>query len=94
MFLTFINSTLYFIKKINTENSANAAVIKNNGINIEECIVLSDKTLIDEGWCKVAHQSTEYLIIGTLITPIIEIYDEILTALFFSKSFQDNKYKK
>ena len=61
---------------------------------MDECIVLSDKTLIDEGWCKVAHQSTEYLIIGTLITPIIEIYDEILIALFFSKSFQDNKYKK
>tara|TARA_A100001011_G_C14052755_1_gene732596 strand:+ start:472 stop:657 length:186 start_codon:yes stop_codon:yes gene_type:complete len=61
---------------------------------MDECIVLSDKTLIDEGWCNVAHQSTEYLIIGTLITPIIEMYEEIVIALFFSKIFQDNKYKK
>ena len=94
MVLTFINSTLYFIKKISTENSANAAVIKNNGINIDEWIVLSDKTLIEDGWCKVAHQSTENLIIGTLIAPIIEMYDEIVIALFFSKIFQDNKYEK
>ena len=48
--MTFINSTLYFIKKISTENRANAAVIKNKGINIEECIALPDKTLIDEGF--------------------------------------------
>ena len=85
-------SVLYFIRKISAQYNIKTKNINNNGINIEECIVLSDKTLIDEGWCKVAHQSTEYLIIGTLITPIIEIYDEILTALFFSKSFQDNKF--
>ena len=35
MFLIFINSVLNFIKKINKENSANAAVIIINGNNIE-----------------------------------------------------------
>ena len=56
--------------------------------------MLSDKTLIEDGWCKVAHQSTENLIIGTLIAPIIEMYDEMVIALFFSKIFHDNKYEK
>ena len=32
-------------------------------------------------------QSSENMIIGTLIAPIIEIYDEIVIALFFSKIF-------
>ena len=71
LFLIFISSVLYFIKKINNENSANAAVIIANGINIDECIDVFDKILIDDGWCRVVHQSTENLIIGTLITPKI-----------------------
>ena len=35
LFLIFISSVLYFIKKINIENSVNAAVIIANGINID-----------------------------------------------------------
>ena len=77
MFLIFISSVLYFIKKINNENSANAAVIIPNGINIEEWIEVFDKMLTDEAWWSVDHQSTENLIIGILIAPKIAIIDEI-----------------
>ena len=72
MFLIFISSVLYFIKKINRENRANAAVIIINGNSIDECIVVLDKIFIEAGWCSVFHQSTEYLIIGTFIIPIIK----------------------
>ena len=49
LFLIFISSVLYFIKKINKENSANAAVITNKGNIIEECIEDLDNKLIDAG---------------------------------------------
>ena len=60
LFFSFINSVLYFIKKINTENRANDAVIKNNGVSIEEWIALPDNILIEDGLWSVAHQLTEY----------------------------------
>ena len=81
LFLIFISSVLYFIKKINRENRVNAAVIINNGYNIETWIDDSDKILIEAGWCNVFHQSTEYFIIGTLIIPATVIIDVILNAL-------------
>ena len=55
------------------ENSANAAVIIISGNNIEGCIEDFENILIDAGWCKVFHQSTENLIIGILMTPHIVI---------------------
>ena len=56
-------------------------------------IVVVDKILTDELWCKVDHQSTENFIIGTLITPKIAMIEDIFTALSsFLKIFQDNKY--
>ena len=42
-------------------------IIKGN--NIETCIDDFDKIFIEAGWCSVFYQSTEYLIIGTLIMP-------------------------
>ena len=36
LFLIFISSVLYFIKKINNENRANAAVMISKGTSIEE----------------------------------------------------------
>jgi hypothetical protein len=49
LILIFIISVLYFIKKINKENSVNAAVIINNGNSIEECIEDFDNILIEAG---------------------------------------------
>ena len=81
------------IKKINRENRANAAVIINNGYIIEMWIDDFDKMFIEAGWCKVFHQSTEYLIIGTLITPKIAMIEDIfITFSSFLKIFQDSKY--
>ena len=77
----FISSVLYFIKKIKTENRANAAVIISSGINIEECIADFSVKLIEAGWCKVFHQSTENLIIGMFIAPKIAIIEDILFDL-------------
>ena len=62
------------------ENSANAAVIKPKGIIIEVCIEVFEKILIEAGWCNVDHQSTEYLIIGTLIAPNIAINEVNLST--------------
>ena len=92
MFLIFISSVLYFIKKIKTENRANAAVIIISGINIEECIADFAVKLIEAGWCRVFHQSTENLIIGMFTAPKIAIIDDILFALSWSsKILKDNK---
>ena len=41
---------LYFIKKINKENRANAAVIINKGNNNEERHEDFDKKVIEAGW--------------------------------------------
>ena len=68
-------SVLYFIKKINTEYIDNAANINNNGSNIDAWIVVDEVILMLAGWCKVGHQSTENLITGKLIKPIIAIKD-------------------
>ena len=81
MFLIFISSVLYFIKKIKTENRANAAVIITSGTNIDECIADFSVKLIEAGWCKVFHQSTENLIIGMFIAPKIAIIEDILFDL-------------
>ena len=51
------------------------------------------KILIDEGWCRVVHHSTENLIIGTLTNPIIAIIEVIfVTCNLSSKIFHDNMY--
>ena len=46
LFLIFISSVLYFIKKINIENRVNAAVIIIKGNIIEVCIDDFDKRFI------------------------------------------------
>ena len=74
-------SVLYFIRKISAQYNIKTKNINNSGINIEECIELSPVNLILAGWWSVFHQSTEYLVIGTLIKPIIAIILEILFAL-------------
>ena len=81
LFLIFISSVLYFIKNIKSEKSANAAVIITKGSSIDEWIEVSLRRFIEAGWWRVDHQSTENLIIGTLITPNIAIYELNLTAL-------------
>ena len=73
-------SVLYFIKKISAEYSNNNNNIATKGSNIEECIELTPDILILAGWCKVFHHSTEYLIIGIFINPIIITIEEILFA--------------
>ena len=45
-------------------------------------ILGADNFEMGAGWCKVFHQSTEYLIIGRLIDPII-----IKIAVIFSFTF-------
>ena len=50
-----------------------------NGINIPISIEGDDNLLILAGWCSVFHQSTENLIIGKFIDPII-----IKIAVIFS----------
>ena len=42
------------------------------------CIADFSVKVIDAGWCKVFHQSTENFMIGILIIPIIAIIDDIL----------------
>ena len=92
MFLIFISSVLYFIKKIKTENRANAAVIMISGISIDECIADFAVKLIEAGWCNVFHQSTENLIIGIFIAPKIAINEDILFTLSRSlKIRKDNR---
>ena len=92
MFLSFISSVLYFIKKINNEKRANDAVIINKGNNIELWIDVSDKILTLEGWCNVDHHSTENLIIGIFINPKIAMIDEILFRfLFFLNKLNETK---
>ena len=75
---------------MSNEKRANAAVIIPKGTNIDEWIaVLVDKILIEAGWCKVFHHSTEYLVIGTLIIPKIVIIDVTLNTLsLFSQILQ------
>ena len=77
-------SVLYFIRKISAQYNIKTKNINNNGINIEEWIELSPVSLILAGWWSVFHQSTENLIIGILIKPIIAITLETLFALFSS----------
>ena len=50
------------------------------GTNIVECIVVSENTFTDDGWCKVDHQSTENFIIGIFINPKIAINEVILVT--------------
>ena len=60
-------------------------------ISIEDFV----KILIDAGWCKVFHQSTEYLIIGTFIIPRIVIINVALKILSLSsKTLQAKRYNK
>ena len=74
-------SVLYFIRKINAQYINKTNNIKNKGTNILECMLEVPKNFILAGWCKVDHHSTEYLIIGILIIPIIEITDKIYDNL-------------
>ena len=59
--------------------------MSNSGINIDEWMVLVPVNLILAGWCRVFHQSTENLIIGMLIEPIMAIILDILLALSLFK---------
>ena len=87
------NPTEYSSIKIgeNSENSVNAAVIIAKGINIDEWIEVFDRIFIEELWCKVAHQSTENLIIGIFTEPTI-----MNTAAIFSPTlmFENDCFKK
>ena len=60
-----------------------------------ECILEVPKNLILAGWCKVDHQSTENLTIGTFIKPIIAIIElTFIALLLLSKILQDKIYIK
>ena len=48
------------------------------------CMLDVPKNLILAGWCSVDHHSTEYLIIGILIIPSIEMADKIFDKFSFS----------
>ena len=73
-------SVLYFIRKINAQYNNSTKNISNNGINIDEWMVDVPVNLILAGWWRVFHQSTENLIIGMLIKPIMAIILDILLA--------------
>ena len=62
----------------------NDIVMINRGWSIDMSIEGEDNLLTLAGWCKVFHQSTENLIIGRLIEPIIINIAVIfsLTSLF------------
>ena len=77
-------SVLYFIRKINAQYINKTNNIKNKGINILLCMLDVPKNLILAGWCSVDHHSTEYLIIGILIIPSIEMADKIFGKFSFS----------
>ena len=70
--------------------SENAKVITINGCSIEGSIEGEDNLLILAGWCNVFHQSTENLIIGRFIEPIITKIATIfsLTYLFSRELFK------
>ena len=87
-------SVLYFIRKINAQYNNKTNNIKNNGTNILECTLDAPKNFILAGWCSVDHHSTEYLIIGILIIPRIEIADKILGKLSLSLKYFREKIKK
>ena len=62
----------------------------NKGTSIDEWIVVSLSKLTDAGWCNVDHQSTENLMIGTFIKPIIAITELTFIALsLLSNILQD-----
>ena len=48
------------------------------------CMLDVPKNLILAGWWSVDHHSTEYLIIGILIIPSIEMADKIFGKFSFS----------
>ena len=81
MFFFFILmiSVLYFIRKISAAYNKKTNSITINGNNISLCILLEPIIFMLAGWCSVAHHSTEYLMIGKLIDPIIAIIEETFT---------------
>ena len=87
-------SVLYFIRKINAQYSNKTNNIKNKGTSMLECILDVPKNLILAGWCSVDHHSTEYLIIGILITPRIDIIDKILGSFSLSFKYLSDKMKE
>ena len=52
-----------------------------SGINIVMSIDGESVRVIDAGWCKVDHQSTDFLIIGKLIVPTMTKIDINLSDL-------------
>ena len=83
-------SVLYFIRKINAQYSNKTNNIKNNGNNMLGWMLDVLKNLILAGWCRVDHHSTEYLIIGILIIPRIDIIDKIFVKFsLFLKYFKE-----
>ena len=75
-----IRTSLNLISDTVTRNKKQAAVIINNGIRILTSMLGAESFEIEAGWCKVFHQSTENLIIGILIKPIIARAADIFEA--------------
>ena len=59
-------------------------VIINNGNNIDGSIEGEENFEMLAGWWRVLHQSTDHLIIGRFIIPIIAKIDEYLSAFDLS----------
>ena len=87
-------SVLYFIRKINAQYNNKTNNIKNNGINILECMLEVPNNFILAGWWRVDHHSTEYLIIGILIIPKIDKIDKIFVKFsLFLKYCREKRNK-
>ena len=58
-----------------------------------ECTLEEPKNFILAGWCRVDHHSTEYLIIGMLIIPRIDMTDKIRGRFSLSLKYFNEKIK-
>ena len=79
-----IISPLTLTNKIEIKKKKKEKVIINNGNNIDESIEGEENLDMLAGWWRVLHQSTDHLIIGRFIIPIIAKIDEYLSALDLS----------
>ena len=69
------------IKNKVNKKKVEASVIIIKGINMLISILGADNLEIVAGWCKVFHQSTENLIIGIFINPIMPKAAAIFDAI-------------
>ena len=79
-----IISPLTLTNKIEIKKKKKEKVIINNGNNIDGSIEGEENLEMLAGWWRVLHQSTDHLIIGRFIIPIIAKIDEYLSALDLS----------